>query len=76
MLTTADLLFIFDELARVQRDQLESLHEGSYDDDDYNLNAVREIRRTLLMIQNNLGDDAVDLWGEIAQAETILGGEA
>ena len=24
------------------------------------------------MIQNNLGDDVVDLWGGVVQAETIL----
>jgi hypothetical protein len=67
-----DLLTIVNEMGRLQLDQVESLAEGSTDEDDYNHNAVREIVRVLEHIQNRFGDDVVDLWGDIANAEALL----
>jgi len=70
-----DLLTIVNELGCLQLDQVESLSEGSTDQDDYNHNALREIVRALRRIQNRLdpeGDDVVDLWGDIAHAEALM----
>ena len=78
-LTLGNLIFILEELERVQDDQLRSVWDGSTDPDDYNHNALREIHVALKRIQNRLdpeGDDVVDLWGEIVHVETMMEGEA
>lgn len=66
-----DLLTIVNELGCLQLDQLESLSEGSTDQDDYNHNALREIVRALRRVQNRF-DDTVDLWGDIFHAEALM----
>ena len=75
-LTLGNLIFILEELERVQDDQLRSVWEGSTDPDDFNVNALREIHVALKRIQNRFAHGAVDLWGEIVHVETMMEGEA
>ena len=70
-LTTADLLLIVDVMTNLQMDQVESLTEGSVDDDDYSRPALAQIVRTLRSLER-LHGDAIDVGGEIALAEALL----
>ena len=64
-----DLFTIMHRMGPLQWDQVESLIEGSSDQDDYNPNALRHIRRVLIFLS---AYEEIDVWGDIAHVDTLL----
>ena len=70
-LNTTALLEVVNTMTGLQMDQVESLTEGSVDDDDYSRPALVEIVKSLKWLEYLYGD-RVDVAEELALAEALL----
>ena len=68
-LSMSDVLFIAEQMSYLQEDQVQNVHDGSEDPEDFSQPGLREIITALTAIFDQTG---ADVEGEIAHATKML----